>query len=303
MKSGVSVVIPSYNCKKYLFRLLNSLYRSDYLDIEVIVIDNGSKDETLEEGRKKYRWVRWIDAGEKNIGQTGSYNLGFAHAKKGNHIMMIDSDVVVDPGTITELTERLESSQQIGIVTPLILYLNDHNWVNQAGAYVNLLTGKVTVGWGPKKNWMKAKKVQNSGTVMLFKQELVNKIGGFEDWFLCYFDPDYCLRALKAGYETWYEPKAICYHDQSKDPNIYEPRVLGRAYLLGRNRTLFMRKHGKFLLIYIAFLPVFFAYYFRTAIKYHIFSKWFELIGGTWDGFFYPIRKSLKIPLSIPKLQ
>lgn len=299
-KNGISIIIPSYNCKKILFRLLSSLKRSDYKNFEVLVIDNGSNDNTLKDGRRKFPWIRFIDTGEKNIGQTGCYNLGFAHAKKGNHIMMVDSDVVVTPGMIEKLVERLELDSKIGIVTPLILYMNDHNWVNQAGANVNLFTGKVSIGWGPKKNFLKPKEVQNSGTVMIFKNELVNKIGCFEDWFLCYFDPDYCLRAKKAGYSTWYEPKAICYHDQSKDPNICEPRVLGRAYLLGRNRTLFMRKHGKFLPIYIAFLPVLFAYYFRTAIKYHIFSKWPELIRGTWDGFFYPIRKSLKVPF--PKL-
>lgn len=64
-KTGVSVVIPSYNCKKILFRLLDSLKKSDHPVLEVIVVDNGSKDKTLNEGRKKYSWVKWIDAGEK----------------------------------------------------------------------------------------------------------------------------------------------------------------------------------------------------------------------------------------------
>lgn len=302
-KSGISVVIPSYNCKKILFRLLDSLKKSDYPSLEIIVVDNGSKDKTLKEGKKKYKWVIWVDAGQKNIGQTGCYNLGFAKANPKNHLVMIDSDVVVTSKMISKLVERLESSPGVGIVTPLILYLNDKDWVNQAGANVDLWTGKVTIGWGPKKNFLKAKEVQNSGTVMMFKRELVNKIGGFENWFLCYFDPDYCLRAKKAGYSTWYEPKAVCYHDQSKDHNVYEPRVLGRAYLLGRNRTLFMRKHGRFLPVYAVFSIFLLVYYLRTAIKYHIFLKWPELIKGTWDGFFYPIRKSLKIPLPIPKLQ
>lgn len=296
-KIGVSAIIPSYNCRKVLFRLLDSLQKLDYSNLEILVVDNGSQDRTLEDGRKKYKWVKWTDAGEKNIGQTGCYNLGFAKANDKNHLMMVDSDVVATPNMISELIKRLESSEKIGIVTPLILTLKDKNWVNQAGAYVNLWTGRVTVGWGLRKDFLEAKEVQNSGTVMIFKRELVNKIGGFEDWFMCYFDPDYCLRAQKAGYSTWYEPKAICYHDQPTDPNVYEPRVMGRAYLLGKNRTLFMRKHGKFLPAYIAFLPVLFAYYLRTGIKYKILSKWFDLIHGTWDGFFSPIRKGLKVAL------
>ena len=296
-KTGVSVVIPSYNCKKILFRLLDSLKKSNYSKFEVIVVDNGSIDETLGEGRKNYKWVRWIDAGEKNIGQTGAYNLGFSYANKKNHILMIDADVVPDSGMITKLVERLESDSQIGIATPMILYLNDKNWVNQAGSEVNLLTGKVTIGWGPKRNFLKAKEVQGSGTVMLFRRELVDKIGGFENWFLCYFDPEYCVRAKKAGYSTWYEPKAVCYHDQSKDPKVWRPRVLSRAYLLGRNRTLFIRKHGN-IFTYSLFLPFILGYYLIEAYKFRIIPKWFELIKGSFEGYNYPLRKSIKIPLS-----
>ncbi len=295
--TGVSVVIPSFNCKKIVFRLLNSLKKSQYPNFEVIVVDNGSKDGILDEGRRKYRWVKWIDAGKKNIGQTGAYNLGFAKAKRINHILMIDADVVVDSGMITELVERLESDSEIGIVTPMILYLNDKNWVNQAGSEVNLLTGKVVIGWGAKKNFLKAKEVQGSGTVMLFKRELVDKIGGFENWFLCYFDPEYCVRAKKSGYTTWYEPKAVCYHDQDINPNVWRPRVLSRAYLLGRNRTLFMRKHGN-IFVYTLFLPLLFAYYFLESLKFGILPKWFELVWGTFVGYVLPLRKRIKIPLS-----
>ncbi|HEX7042064.1 MAG TPA: glycosyltransferase family 2 protein [Patescibacteria group bacterium] len=296
MSQGVSIVIPSYNCKKVLFRLLLSLKKSDYKKFEVLVVDNGSRDNTLKDGKKKFRWVRWIDGGQENIGQTGTYNLGFAHAKKGNHIMMIDSDVVVDKKMINNLVGRLDKDKKIGIVTPMVLYLNDKNWVNQAGASVDLTTGKVSIGWGAKENYLEAKEVQNSGTVMLFRNKVVEKIGGFDDWFLCYFDPDYCLRAKKAGFSTWYEPSAICYHDQSKDPTVWRPRVLSRAYLLGRNRTLFMRRHGN-VIGYLLFLPLLFGYYFVETLRFGIFPKWIELVRGTVVGFFYPLNKGNKIPL------
>lgn len=295
-KTGVTILIPSFNDKKRVFRLLTSIRKSDYPRIEVIVIDNGSKDNILKEGKKKYRWVSWIDAGEKNIGQTGAYNLGFAKANNKNHIVMIDADVVVDKKMIKALVERLEMDKKIGIVTPMILYLSDKNWVNQAGSTVDLMTGKVTVGWGPKKEFLNAKKVQGSGTVMLFKREMVNKIGCFEDWFLCYFDPEYCLRGARAGYECWYEPKAVCYHDQSKDSEVWRPRVLSRAYLLGRNRTLFMRKYGN-MLTYSLFLPLLFGYYLLETLRFGIFPKWIELIRGTVAGYFYPLNQNIKVGL------
>ena len=296
---GVSIVIPSYNDKVKVFKLLNSVKKSSYPKVETIVVVNGLKD-TLGEGKKKYPWVKWIYAGEKNIGQTGCYNLGFIYAKRRNHIIYCDSDVVIEKNMIAQLVQSAESNPKRGIVTPMILYLSDKNWVNQAGANVNLWTGRVKVDWGPKKDFMKAREVQNSGTLMLFKREVINKIGGLDDWFLCYFDPDFCLRAKKAGFITWYEPKAIAYHDQPKDENIWRPRVLGRAYLLGRNRVLFMRKHGN-IFSFTLFLPLLLGYYFIETIRFRKITKFFELLWGTIVGYFYPLNKNIYIPL--PKLQ
>lgn len=296
---GVSAVIPSFNDKKKVFRLLDSLKRSAYPNLEVVVVVNGPW-KTLIEGRKKYKTSRWIDAGRENIGQTGCYNLGFVHTDKKNHILYIDSDVVVEKDMLLSLVERLISNPKIGIVTPMILYLSDKNWVNQAGANVNLTTGRVKVGWGPKKDFLEGKEVQNSGTAMLLRRQVLDKIGGVDNWFLCYFDPDYCLRAKKAGFLTWYEPKAIAYHDQSKEPDIWRPRVLGRAYLLGRNRVLFMRRHGN-MLTFSFFLPLLLGYYLIETIRFGNKIKFFELLWGSVVGYFYPLSPGNFIPL--PKIR
>lgn len=295
--TGVSAVIPSFNNQPKLFRLLQSLKKTSYPNIEVIVVENSPTDEILKTGKKKFGWVKWVDAGRNNIGQSGAYNLGFAKADKKNHILYCDEDVVVSPDMVTNLVKRINKSKKVGMVTPMILYLEDKNWVNQAGSEVDLTTGMVKIGWGPKEKYLKPKKVQGSGTVMLFNRALVNKIGGFDDWNLCYLDPDYCVRGLKAGFDNWYEPTATAFHDQPKDGRLWRPRVLSRAYLLGRNRTLFMRKHGN-MLVYTIFLPALFAYYLMESLRFGIFKKWLELVKGTLVGYFYPVDRKLYIPLS-----
>lgn len=292
---GVSAVIPSFNDKEKVFRLLTSFKKSTYPNLEVIVVVNGPAD-TLIDGKKRYRWIKWIDAGRENIGQTGCYNLGFAYAKNSNYILYIDSDVVVHKNMISRLVERVESDKKIGIVTPMILYLEDKNWVNQAGSNIDLTTGKVKVRWGPKKDFLTAQEVQNSGTVMLISRKVIDAIGGFDDWFLCYFDPDFCLRAKKAGFNTWYEPKAIAYHDQSKDPDVWRPRVLTRAYLLGRNRVLFMRRHGN-MLTFTFFLPILLGYYFLQTVRFGNINKFLLLLWGSIVGYFYPLESNNYIPL------
>jgi GT2 family glycosyltransferase len=294
---GITVLTPSYNDKAKVYRLLDSIKQTKYPKLEVIVIVGGDEN-TMTEGPKKYPWVKWVDSHTAvDVGQTGRYNLGFAHANPKNHILFCDSDVVIEKDMIHKLVQKLESSKKIGIVTPMILYLNDHNWVNQAGAHVDLLTGKVKVGWGPKEDYLEAKQVQNSGTTMIFKRSLVDKIGCFEDWYMCYFDPDYCVRAIKAGFQVWYEPSAVCYHDQSKDQAVWGPRVLSRAWLLGKNRTLFMKKHGQHMLVYTLFLIPLFGYYLLECMKYNIMPKWWELIQGTIVGYFTPVNKDIYIPI------
>lgn len=293
--AGVSAVIPSFNDKRKVFNLLNSLKKSRYPQLEVIVVINGSI-KTLIQGKRKYNWVQWIDAGRVNIGQTGCYNLGFAYANKKNHILYIDSDVIVDKNMISRLVVTVESNIGIGIVTPMILYLSDKNWINQAGAEVNLITGRVSVGWGFKKNYLIGKEVQNSGTVILIKRAVVNKIGGINNWFLCFFDADYCVRAKKAGFKTWYEPSAKAFHDQSKDPKVWRPRILNRAYFVGRNRVLFMRRHGNMLSFSIC-LPLLLGYYFLEAVKYRQLEKFIELVKGTIIGYFYPLNSLNFVPL------
>ncbi len=118
--TGVSILIPSYNDKKKVYRLLDSLKKSEYPNFEVLVIVGGTEN-TLIQGPKIYPWVKWIDSsGPSDVGQTGRYNLGFAYANPQNHIMMLDSDVVVEKDMITNLVKKLESRKIIGVVTPMI---------------------------------------------------------------------------------------------------------------------------------------------------------------------------------------
>lgn len=79
---------------------------------------------------------------------------------------------------------------------------------------------------------------------MLFACPLVNKIGGFLGLVFMLSDPEYCVRAIRAGFRNWYEPRAVAFRGQPKDGKLWRPRVLSRVCLLGRNRTFFMRKHG-----------------------------------------------------------
>ncbi len=297
--SKVSVIIPSYNCSGNLRRLLDSLHAVDYPAMEVLVVDNGSTDGTVEALRQAYPWVHLVDAGPVNIGQTGCYNLGMHMADPASaHLILIDSDVVVARDMVGELVTAAASSPEIGIVTPMVLYLSEPNWVHQAGATVDLDTGKVTVGWGPAEQFQHAREVQNSGTVLLVKRTVIDRIGGLDDWFMCFFDADFCLRAKRAGFKTWYAPRARCYHDQEIDPAVWRPRVLSRSYLLGRNRVLFMRRHARRFWLFLLLLPGYVVYYAFEAFRWRQPLQLVKMTHGFLVGLWHPLRPGLYCPLS-----
>lgn len=298
----INLIIPSFNCKRVLFRALDSLLKSEYEKYQILVVDNGSRDNTLDEGQKKYPMIKWIDAGSKNIGWGGSYNLGIAKSDSKSDVVVFDSDVVATPKMLEKLSTAAYKNSGVGIVTPMILYLNDKNWVNQAGAEVNLWTGLTKIGWGPKENYKKAKPVQNSGTVLYIKRIVIDKIGGFDNWFMGYLDPDYCLRAKKAGFLTWYEPQAVAYHDQPKDMKDWAPRLLKRSYITMRNRILFMRRHGKNLAVFLLFLLPLTAYYIYLGFKYHNFKSIVESLKGIASGFTFELTKNRKIKLDVEQI-
>jgi GT2 family glycosyltransferase len=285
----INVITVSFNCKRVLFRALDSLLKSKYKNYRVIVVDNGSTDGTLKEGSRKYTRVRWIDAGKENIGWGGSYNLGISKSDSKSDVVIFDSDVVATPNLLARLSQAAYRRPEIGIVTPMILYLNDKNWVNQAGAEVDLWTGLTKIGWGPKKDFQESKVVQNSGTVLYIKREVINKIGGFDNWFIGYLDPDYCLRAKKEGFLTWYESKAVAYHDQSKDSQDWTPRLLKRSFITMRNRILFMRRHGNFFPVFLVVLMPLTIYYVYLCLKHRNISAIPELIRGIFAGLTYKL--------------
>lgn len=106
MQELVSIIIPVYNCEKYIIRCLDSIYRQDYENIEIIVIDDGSTDRTAELIEKGYlKKIKFIK--QNNIGAPKTRNRGLSMAQ-GTYIIFFDSDDVMCPGAIRCLVETMK---------------------------------------------------------------------------------------------------------------------------------------------------------------------------------------------------
>lgn len=291
----ISVVIPTYNSWRTLERCINSIQNQTLTPFEVIVIDNASSDKTSINVAKKFPKVKLVTL-NKNTGVTGGRNAGIEKAdKSSDHLFFFDHDMIADRKMLSELVAVCEGGKDVGVVTPKIYYLGNNLRPNSrkggkriwsAGTGIDLWTGKIFFrGGNDHGQYDKEEEVQVAPAAMLVKKEVLKKVQRFDErYFATYEDTDFCFRARKFGFKTYYSPKAIAYHDLSESPKDEADRLLRRAYWVGRNRVLFMKDFGESYLVFLIFLPVFFAYYAVMAIKYNRLSSLVDYLVGVING-------------------
>ncbi len=142
MNDFVSVIIPTRNRAESTLECLTSVYRSSHKNLEVIVVDNASTDNTGDLIREKYPSVKLV-VSEYNRMAVGGRNLGIEYAK-GDFLLFIDSDNEIDPNMISALVSVAKSDHSIGLLGPKIYCYDDRERLWCAGADISLVTGKTT---------------------------------------------------------------------------------------------------------------------------------------------------------------
>lgn len=104
----ISIIIPAYNAEKYIERSVNSCLKQDYLDIEIIIVDDGSTDKTLNISRKLQKNINKINVlKQQNSGVSAARNLGIASAK-GEYIIFLDADDYLESDFCTKMLSEME---------------------------------------------------------------------------------------------------------------------------------------------------------------------------------------------------
>lgn len=232
----VSVIIPNWNGKHLLKKCLTSLKNQTFKDFEVIVVDNGSTDGSLNYIRKYFSFVK-INSLPKNYGFARAVNAGIK-ISFGKYIVLINNDTEVDKNCIQYLVTAAYKNKKVGFVAAKMLNFYQRNVIDSAGDYIDVVGHANNIGLGEKDG----NKFNHAGPVFLatgggglFKREVFNKVGLFDGDYFAYFeDVDLCLRAQLKGFKGWYEPKAKIYHihkaTSRKNPGFLE-------YLQFRNMT------------------------------------------------------------------
>lgn len=286
MRPRISVVIPTYNSWSTLKECIRSILDQSLYPFEVIVIDNASTDNTSGNLKKIFPSIRLVELPE-NTGVTGGRNAGIKQiSKKVNYILFFDHDMKADKKMLEELVKIAQLERGIGIVTPKVYYLSDKKRIWSAGTDINLWTGQVLFRGGKDiGQYEKDEEVQIAPAAMLVKKKVIERIKRFDDrYFATYEDTDFCFRARKEGFKTFYAPKAIAYHDLSTDKKDEAKRLLDRAYWIGRNRILFMKDFGENFFIFLVFLPIYLGYYLLMSIKFKRWSGGLNFLRGVLNG-------------------
>jgi len=297
-KKLVSIVIVTYNRQKIVLDCLKSVFKLNYPHFKVILVDNGSKDNTVRAVKNKFPLVKII-ASKTNLGLNQGKNLG-QKGSKGKYILFLDSDTIVHKNLLSELVNLTQKDPQIGIVCPKMYYFKPKNVIWYAGSYVNLLTSQTkNIGCNQVDHgqFSQVQETQFAPTAYLATKKAINKLKGHNKvLFMTYGDTDYGLRARKLGFKVMFCPQAKLWHKLNKSENTKTIRALGynlpmRAYYFSRNRVIFMKTHApklNFIIFLIFFFPLFTLYIGFKIIMFRGGWKFLKPhLQGSWDGLKY----------------
>lgn len=216
--ANVWVVIPTFNRDDDLIECLHSLGEAEIVMENVIVVDNGSQDKTIEKLSRNYPQVHLI-ALDINLGATGGSNTGFKFALEhgADAVIRMDSDVVVDTNFLEPLLEVAKSDPKIGIVGPKIYYFDSPKEIWYAGAYSNKLFLNVKKDYrhefDTKENSIVKEVDYVWGATMMISKEVLEKTGGFDtDFFIYHEEIEFCGRVQDLDFSIYFVPNSFVWH-------------------------------------------------------------------------------------------
>ena len=251
----VAVIILNYNGKKYLSKLLESIfnYSPKLVEQEIIVVDNNSADDSVGWLKTHYPKISLL-LQAKNLGFAEGNNVGLRYAINNgfDYAMLLNQDTIIEPGYLDKLAIKIESAEATASVQPKILLYPLTDLVNSLGNVIHFLGFGYTFGhkMSDSKITITNDEVNYcAGAACLIKIEALKKVGLFNSSFFMYHeDLDLGWRFRLSGYKNLIEQKAVVYHQ-------YEfSRSIKKFYFMERNRYLTIFQNYKLLTI-ILILP------------------------------------------------
>ena len=285
----ISIITINYNGIKDTCELIASLPLEDE-SIEVIVVDNASKEDEATLIKDQYPQVKVIRSTE-NLGFAGGNNLGI-QAARGRYLFFINNDTILQPSSFTHQTllrlliNRLENSPNIGMVCPKIRFSWGDNPIQFAGytPLSRITMRNKAIGYGEldKGQYDTAHPTPYAhGAAMMVRREVIDKAGLMpECYFLYYEELDWSMMIRRAGYDIWYDPTVTVYHKESQATGQQSPL---RTYYTTRNRLMFVKRNNLSPTRFLSYIYLIGPVVCRDILKY-MFQRRFDLAKATIKG-------------------
>jgi GT2 family glycosyltransferase/glycosyltransferase involved in cell wall biosynthesis len=244
---AVSTVIVNRERRELLKMCLRSLERALARvdeETELIVVDNGSSDGSVELVRELFAQVKLVTL-DRNEGFAGGVAAGIA-AAKGEWIAVFNNDTTVEPEAVAVMLQAGRSDERVGAVAAQMRFADRRDVLNSAGLELDRL--------GIAADRLVGSRVRDdhssephevfgaTGGAALFRRQMLDQVGGFDKSFFAYFeDVDLAWRARAHGWRALYAPRAIVYHHHSATARHGSPAKL---YFVGRNRVRTLAKNA-----------------------------------------------------------
>lgn len=228
----ITVIIPNWNGKKLLEECLKSLKSQTLKDFSIIIVDNGSTDDSVDLIEKNYPEIKIIKL-NKNHGFAYACNCGAKYSKT-KYIALLNNDAIADKNWLKNLLIEIEKNKDIGSCSSKMIKYFNRNIIDNCGHKFSL-TGNVDIGIGKNINKFNNKKeiFGVCGGAAIYLRKAFIKVNGFDTLFHSYiedFDINYRIRLL--GYKSFYVPNAIVYHKGAQTFSMYSKK---HSYYCSRN--------------------------------------------------------------------
>ena len=219
MNQSINIFVLNWNGMGVLNECLSSLNKISYQNSKIIVIDNGSKDDSVNFISKTFPKVKILELNQ-NYGFAEGNNIGFNSIDKAEYSIFINNDTIVDPGFVEPLINSLEADKKIMQVSPKIFYNHHKDTIWYAGGKVNLSFGYIKHKGIRKKDSqifsIQSKTDYATGCCICMRSNDFDEIGGFDNSFPMYCeDVDLSLRFQEMGGEVYYVPDSKIWHKVS----------------------------------------------------------------------------------------
>lgn len=238
----IFVVLVTWNNWADTIRCLKSLEALDLANLRTIIVDNGSKDDSIAQLRSAYPSLPIIENG-RNLGFAAGCNVGICDAlnKGADYVWLLNTDTVVSPNSLNAMVNCAEKDPNIGAVGSVIYYMGDPMRIQAWGG------GKVNFWLGRARSQTEPVKDEDldfiCGASMLIPRSAIESVGLLDEQFFMFWEEtDYCLRLRAAGRRLAIATGSVVYHKGSAA--FTSKQMLDACFT--ESARHFFRKHAKF---------------------------------------------------------